>query len=126
MSYLFIGREKELHTLEEYFSKGNSCFTVIKGRRRIGKSRLVEEFANHKLFYRFTGLPPEKNVTAQTQRDDFARRLRHYFPALPTLKAQEWAELFEILGRQTQKGKVVILLDEISWMSMKEPAFLGK
>jgi len=126
MPHNFIGREKELATLEDLFSKGTSCFTVIKGRRRIGKSRLVEEFAAGKKFYRFSGLPPEKGVTSQTQRDDFSRRLRQYFPELPTLKADEWAELFELLAKRTQKGKTVILFDEISWMADGDPAFLGK
>ena len=110
----FIGRKQELSTLDAYFSNNTSCFAVIKGRRRIGKSRLVEEFSKGKTFYRFSGLPPEKGVTAQTQRDEFGRRLKHYFSELPALKAQEWAELFELLGARTQQGKTVILLDEIS------------
>ncbi len=99
---------------------------VIKGRRRIGKSRLVEEFSVGNQFYHFTGLPPEKGVTAQTQRDEFSRRLKHYFPELPALRADDWAELFELLGMRAQKNKTVILLDEISWMASGDPAFLGK
>ncbi|MCX7115892.1 MAG: ATP-binding protein [Gammaproteobacteria bacterium] len=122
----FVGREQELEILKTYFSKGTSCFLVIKGRRRIGKSRLVEEFSQGKTFYRFSGLPPEKEVTAQTQRDDFARRLTQYFPELPALKANEWSELFELLAKRTQKGKTIILLDEIAWMAYDDPAFLGK
>jgi len=126
MSNNFIGREQELSTLNGLFSKGISCFAVIKGRRRIGKSRLVEEFAVGKQFYRFSGLPPEKGVTEQAQRDGFSRRLKHYFPDLPSLKADEWAELFELLATRTQQGKTVILLDEISWMASGDPTFLGK
>lgn len=126
MSNNFIGREHELSTLNDLFSKDISCFTVIKGRRRIGKSRLVEEFSIDKQFYRFSGLPPEKGITDQTQRDDFSRRLKHYFPELPALKADEWAELFELLATRTQQGKTVILLDEISWMAVGDPTFLGK
>ncbi len=126
MSHQFIGRKPELETLEGLFSNGTSCFTVIKGRRRIGKSRLVEEFAVGKQFYRFTGLPPEKGVTAQTQRDEFSRRLKYYFSELPALKADDWAELFELLGIRAQTGKTVILFDEISWMASGDPACLGK
>ena len=91
MPQSFIGRTQELATLNSYFSKGTSCFLVMKGRRRIGKSRLVEEFAKGKMFYRFSGLPPEKGLTDQMQRDDFSRRLTHYFPELPSLKADEWS-----------------------------------
>ncbi len=126
MSQPFIGRTQELATLNSLFSKGKSCFVVIKGRRRIGKSRLIEEFSSGKTFYRFSGLPPEPEVTAQTQRDDFSRRLNRYYPDLPNLKADEWSELFELLSSRTQKGKVVILLDEIAWMAAGDPAFLGK
>ena len=39
----FIGREKEMSLLNEEFSKDHS-FIIIKGRRRVGKSRLIEEF----------------------------------------------------------------------------------
>lgn len=122
----FIGREEELSKLSSFFSQGLSSFIVIKGRRRIGKSRLVEEFAKDKLFYRFMGLPPEKGVTAQMQRDDFSQRLQRYFSDFPKLKADDWGELFELLAQKTQKGKVVILLDEISWMASGDPSFLGK
>ena len=126
MPQSFIGRTQELATLNSYFSKGTSCFLVMKGRRRIGKSRLVEEFAKGKMFYRFSGLPPEKGLTDQMQRDDFSRRLTHYFPELPSLKADEWSELFELLAKKTQLGRVVILLDEIAWMAVGDPPFLGK
>jgi len=122
----FIGRTQELATLDGLFSKGSSCFFVIKGRRRIGKSRLVEEFSKGKTFYRFCGLPPEKGSIAQMQRDDFARRLNRYFPELPSLKADEWSELFELLAKRAQTGPVVILLDEIAWMASGDPGFLGK
>ncbi len=46
----FIGRKAELALLNDLFAKKTSSLVVIKGRRRIGKSRLVEEFA--KKFWR--------------------------------------------------------------------------
>ena len=48
----FIGREKEMSLLNEEFSKDHS-FIIIKGRRRVGKSRLIEEFLKDKehLYY---------------------------------------------------------------------------
>ncbi|MBY0282086.1 MAG: hypothetical protein K2W94_08040 [Alphaproteobacteria bacterium] len=45
---------------------------------------------------------------------------------LPGLAATDWTDLFTLLARQTQKGQIVILLDEISWMGSKDPTFLGK
>ena len=41
---MFIGREKELSYLNEFYQKPGLGMTVIYGRRRIGKSPLISEF----------------------------------------------------------------------------------
>ena len=41
----FIGRKEELQTLKNLLKKRSASLIVIKGRRRIGKSRLLEEFS---------------------------------------------------------------------------------
>ena len=38
---MFIGREKELESLKEFYEKDGIGMTVIYGRRRIGKSTLI-------------------------------------------------------------------------------------
>lgn len=40
----FVGRHDELERLEDLFQTPRPILTVIKGRRRIGKSRLAMEF----------------------------------------------------------------------------------
>ncbi len=56
----FVGREKELERLEDLLKLGRASLAVIKGRRRIGKSRLAEEFGRGKVFLPFSGLAPVK------------------------------------------------------------------
>lgn len=121
----FIGRQKELSDLKQLFLKKTASLVVIKGRRRIGKSRLVEEFARNKKFYCFSALPPTELTTDQSQRDEFARQLGEQFD-IPGLKSEDWGSLFTLLAKSTQKGTTIILLDEISWMGSKDPNFLGK
>jgi uncharacterized protein len=41
----FFGREQELQRLQELSAKKSASLVVVKGRRRIGKSRLTEELA---------------------------------------------------------------------------------
>lgn len=125
MAVEFIGRGEELALLEGLFKKNVANLVIIQGRRRIGKSRLVDEFARKKRYYAFAGLPPSPETTAQMQRDEFARKLGVYF-GLPGLKASDWADLFTLLAKQTTQGSIVILFDEISWMGSKDPTFLGK
>lgn len=121
----FFGRKRELQILQRLLSKRIASLVVIKGRRRIGKSRLAEEFGKALKTYTFVGLPPEKDVTDHHQREEFARQMQEQLH-VPGLKADDWGDLFWHLSQQTQEGRVVIILDEINWMGDKDPTFLGK
>ncbi len=125
MLHTFIGRKKELLMLQELFKKKSSSLVVMRGRRRIGKSRLAQEFAHKTPHYIFSGLPPTQPISAADQREEFARQLQREMKiALP--RADDWGDLFWHLAQQAQKGKIVLVLDEISWMGSKDPTFLGK
>ncbi len=121
----FVGREKELERLEDLSRSGRACIAVIKGRRRIGKSRLVEEFGRGKVFLSFSGQAPVKKVTAQVQRDGFARQLAALFH-LPPFTFTDWTDGFAHLTRCLTEKPTVILFDEISWMASKDPTFVPK
>ena len=120
----FIGREKELTLLKRLAQQRSASFLVVRGRRRIGKSRLIEEFAKPYKFYTFSGIAPTEKTTAQSQRNEFASQLSQQ--GFPKVQAQDWNDLFWLLADKVKKGRVVILLDEISWMGDKDPDFLGK
>lgn len=122
---LFIGREAELAALKRFLNKKSSTLLVIKGRRRIGKSRLIEEFAKDFTFYSFAGLAPTVQTTAQSQRDIFAEQLSEQ-TGLPEIKADSWDKLFHLLAEKVKYGRIILLFDEISWMGSKDPDFLGR
>ena len=62
----FIGRQAELERLVETTQKRSASFIVVRGRRRIGKSRLIEEFAKgFANYYVFAGLPRKGNAGHQ-------------------------------------------------------------
>ena len=64
----FVGREQEKAQLERMLHAKSARLVVIKGRRRVGKSRLIQEFiANHK-YYHFSGLAPTEDTTASNSR----------------------------------------------------------
>ncbi len=54
----FIGRKKELEQLSRLLDKPTASLVVVKGRRRIGKSRLIQEFGKGMQMFTFSGLPP--------------------------------------------------------------------
>lgn len=122
----FIGRKHELEVLSQLLKKKIAHLVVIRGRRRIGKSRLAEQFGkNFPKTLLFSGLSPEKRITAQMQRDDFASQMTSNLD-IAKPKSTDWSDLFRTLARFTQKEKLLIVFDEISWMGGKDPAFLGK
>jgi AAA+ ATPase superfamily predicted ATPase len=121
----FIGRNNELKKLSSLDNRRAASLVTISGRRRIGKSRLAMEYANNKVFYRFSGLPPTSSVNSQAQRDEFSRQLSDQ-SGLPYLKTNDWSELFLLLSQKTNQKNVVVLLDEISWMAGSDRNFLGK
>ena len=106
----FIGREKSLGRLKILLQRRTASLVVVKGRRRIGKSRLVEEFAKGHRFLEFAGIAPVKGITEQSQRDVFASRLGYYI-GFPSIRSNDWSDLFQMLAENVKTGRVIILLD---------------
>lgn len=123
---IFYGRYEELERMLSAQRIPGAKLFVVMGRRRIGKSSLINQFAKDQTYYCFMGLAPDKEkTTAQDQRDEFSRLLSEQ-TGLPEVKVDDWGKLFSFLGRETRSGKVVVLLDEISWMADKDDTFLSK
>ncbi|MBB71894.1 MAG: ATPase [Legionellales bacterium] len=123
----FVGREHEIEHLRVLHSKAIPGLVVVKGRRRIGKSRLIAEFAAmnpQNRLWSFAGLAPAEGMTAQTQRDHFAKQLATHLN-IPPLTFTDWSDAFAHLSLHVQPGDIV-LLDEISWMGAKDPSFIPK
>ena len=126
---LFIGRKPELEWLEGLWRKPSASLVVCAGRRRIGKSTLIEHFAERSKcrFIEISGLAPEEGMTDEKQRRNFCERLA-VSTGKPEARADVWPKafdaLFEAIGK---RGRTIVLLDEISWMGSYDksfPAFL--
>lgn len=123
---MFYGREYELQQLKALLQKDTASLVVIRGRRRIGKSTLVEMFAeSFGLFCEFQGLAPRAHLNDDDQRRNFSEQMGKIFK-IPPLKLDHWTEAFSHLASHTRKGRVLIFLDEISWMAGTDGDFLGK
>jgi AAA+ ATPase superfamily predicted ATPase len=64
----FYGRHRELGILNELLDKRSASLVVIRGRRRIGKSRLAEKFSeSFPKSFTFMGLSPEEGITDEME-----------------------------------------------------------
>ena len=73
---MFVGRRQYLDDLESLWRKRTSSIIAVRGRRRIGKSTLLREFARRTadVYMEFEGLAPneERTVTNEDQLNEFA------------------------------------------------------
>ena len=123
----FFGREAYLDKLDALWRKSTSSFVVVAGRRRIGKSTLVEEFAarSNCAFIEIVGLPPDEKMTNQKQIDNFCERLARR-TGRPRQKADCWARAFDALDDALKgRGRTIVFLDEIYWMGKYDDSFAG-
>ena len=124
---MFVGRKEQLEALSQLWGKRTSSLVTCRGRRRIGKSTLVEEFARRTAdhFINIVGLPPRKGMTDLAQRKNFCAELSDQMGSVVPL-AKNWTEAFRRLDAAIPPvGRTVVLLDEISWMGSRNPDFAG-
>lgn len=116
---MFIGRERDLHDLSALWGRDHGVLVTCRGRRRIGKSTLIEEFAAREAdtFIAIDGVAPRKGMTDEDQRRHFCEKIAGYTHH-PVQQAANWLEAFALLDAIIPNvGKTVVLLDEISWMA---------
>lgn len=123
---MFYGREEDLRELDRLWRKPTPSLVTCRGRRRIGKSTLIEEFASRSRarFLEIEGLPPQTSQTNQDQLNHFAEQLREqsdWKGPPPT----SWYEAMMALERVIGDERTVVLLDEISWMGAHDATFPG-
>ena len=119
----FIGRLHEIELLNNLKANNKANLVAISGRRRVGKSRLIAEFGKGKTFYSFYGNPPTSDTNAELERKSFSLQIEKTL-SVP-IKYDNWYEMLVYLAKATANQEVVILFDELSWISSCDSSFLG-
>lgn len=122
---MFFGREDVLDEMMALWGKRVSSLVTCRGRRRIGKSTLVAEFARKSSarFLRIEGVRPRRGFSNDDELRNFATflSLQSDYSGDPF---PNWANAFKALDGQVRDDeRTVILLDEISWMGYFDPHF---
>lgn len=121
----FIGRQIQQQQLAGLLQKTSASFVVVYGRRRVGKSTLIEHFGEPFKMLSFEGLSPRKGITMQHQLDEFSRQLARQCN-VAFKRFDDWGDAFFALSKHTKQGRIIVLLDELSWMALEDLDFLGK
>ena len=76
---MFFGRENELNTLNRLYNSNKFEFAVIYGRRRVGKTALINEFTKDKDTIFFTGVETNQKQNLE----NFSRCIMEYNIGVP-------------------------------------------
>lgn len=115
---MFIGRKNELSLLEEMYEREGFQFLVLYGRRRVGKTSLMCEFAKRHRVVFFSA--QEKNDTLNLE--DFSEVLQKYFGENYFGSFRDWKTAFEYAGDGAADQKMVVIIDEFPFIAEENPS----
>ena len=122
MNKLFIGREKEQRQLKEYISSDQSEFIAVYGRRRVGKTFLIQQVIGNNYAFYVAGM---NNVSMRIQLKNFMQGMRKKGEDARTVDT--WLDAFialeDYLG-SLPEGKKIVFIDEMPWMDTPRSGFI--
>jgi hypothetical protein len=106
---MFIGREKELKMLSDYYDSNTFEFGVIHGRRRVGKTTLLKEsIKGRKSLYLLA-----QQANAKTNLDLFSKRYGELL-GVGQITYDSFRNFFEAIFKEDQ---LIVILDEFSYLT---------
>ena len=125
-----IGRAREEKELNELYDSGRAELIAIYGRRRVGKTYLVDEVFSGRITFRHAGLSPaDEDAKGLLQ-----AQLSHFYNSLdlhgmePQEKPKSWLDAFLLLEKFLQRiddgSRQLVFLDELPWLDSPRSGFL--
>ena len=115
---LMIGREKELAQIENLYNRDCFEFLVMYGRRRVGKTTILQEFSDrHRVIFYSA---QEKNDSLNLQ--DFSRTVQQYFDGRFIAPFQTWEDAFAYVTDHSDNERTMIIINEFPFMAGPNPS----
>lgn len=125
-----IGRKEEIRQLNRLYEDKRAELVAVYGRRRVGKTYLIDETFEGKFTFRHAGLSP---IEAEAK-GDMREQLQHFYDSLTMTGMQQqkapesWMEAFLLLEKFLQDrddgSRQLVFLDEMPWMDTPRSGFL--
>ncbi len=125
-----VGRKKEESELNFLYNSSKAELVTIYGRRRIGKTYLVDETFKGRITFRHAGLSPVDD----NKKGMLKAQLEHFYYSLmlhgmkKCKKPESWLEAFYMLEKYLEEiddgGRQLIFLDELPWLDTPRSGFM--
>ncbi len=119
---MFVGRKRELSSLEKLYHQQGFGMTVIYGRRRIGKSTLIREFLKDKraIFYTATKVGKARNLELFCQ-----QVVSLLDPSLTGVSFPSLEAILDLITDRLGGDKLVLVIDELPYWAQDDGALLS-
>lgn len=123
---IVVGREREMAELQRSLESDRSEFVIVYGRRRVGKTYLVDNFFNYEYDFSFVG---GHRFTKQKQLRNFAKAMKKYARLARQPKYANWDDAFDALEEYIESlpedKRKVIFIDEMPWIDTPQSEFVN-
>lgn len=111
---MFIGREREMNSLNRLYTSDRFEFAVIYGRRRVGKSALINEFIKDKKTIYFMGV--ESNAAQNLE--NFSKSIMEFGTGVPAQMAfVSFQAALEYVFQLAEKERLILAIDEYPYVA---------
>lgn len=119
---MFIGREKELSDLNEMYSQDKFQLFVLYGRRRVGKTTLLNEFCKNKdnIFYSAEQSNNKLNL------EKFSNLVFQYFIENTLEPFSSWENALIYINERMNNKRLILVFDEFPYLVKKNKALLSE
>ena len=112
---MFVNRVKELQLLNDEYKEEGFRFSVLYGRRRVGKTTLLKEYIQNKESIYFLVTLESENIVLKRFQDIIANYLNDDF--LKELKIDSFEQIFKYISQKTFEKKLIIIIDEFQYLT---------
>ena len=111
---MFIGRERELNSLEKLYASDKFEFAVIYGKRRVGKTALLNHFIRNKKAIYFMGV--ESNDKQNLE--NFSKNILEYGVGIQADTAfLSFQAALEYVFQLAEKERLILAIDEYPYVA---------
>jgi len=114
MPNTFIGRSRELEVLDELYESDDPELFVLFGRRRVGKTELLQRFCEGRRAVYFLAAQVREKDNLRGFRDALREGLGD--PILDGIEFPDWPSAFGFAAERSQDERLVIVLDEFPYL----------
>jgi AAA+ ATPase superfamily predicted ATPase len=121
---MFVNRDDELDSLNQEYERNGARFSVIYGRRRVGKTALIEEYIKNKPHIYLYATMDSLHLQLQDLSKQIVKIANK--PYIKNLSFTSFEEAFEFVASLELESKLVFVIDEYQNLCKLDSAFSSK